>query len=188
MRPLIAEPSCSTHTLSNLLDILLRPYTNHAKSDLHDIMHYLTRLHENAPSFFRWPVTLLKVRATKAPTGFKQSFFGKLSISKYEVYVKRYYFSLQWKILRTDKRHCNGDRVCLRIRYFDHRLLRGNKLYLKTRNTFRKILRHILKSTKIDFWRIVLCFGTNLQMTCIIFIDFWNIYLKYQIYYGTQQD
>ena len=33
LRPIVAGPSCLTHRLSNLLDILLRPYTKHVKSN-----------------------------------------------------------------------------------------------------------------------------------------------------------
>ena len=29
IRPIVAGPSCLTHRLSNLLDIILRPFTNH---------------------------------------------------------------------------------------------------------------------------------------------------------------
>ena len=36
LRPIVAGPSCLTHRLSNLLDIILRPYTKHIKSNLRD--------------------------------------------------------------------------------------------------------------------------------------------------------
>ena len=36
LQPIIAGPACLTHRLSNLLDILLRPFTNHVKSQIRE--------------------------------------------------------------------------------------------------------------------------------------------------------
>ena len=47
LRPFIAGPSCLTHRLSNLLDILLRPYTEHVKSNLRDTTDFLNNLPDN---------------------------------------------------------------------------------------------------------------------------------------------
>ena len=44
LRPIVASPSCMTHRLSNLLDILLRPYTEHVKSNLRDTTDFLNNL------------------------------------------------------------------------------------------------------------------------------------------------
>ena len=44
LRPIVAGPSCLTHRLSNLLDILLRPFTKHVKSNLRDTTHFLNNL------------------------------------------------------------------------------------------------------------------------------------------------
>ena len=49
LRPIIAGPSCLTHRLSNLLDILLRPYTEHVKSNLRDTSVFLNNLPDNVP-------------------------------------------------------------------------------------------------------------------------------------------
>ena len=42
----VVGPSCLTHRLSNLLDILLRPYTKHVKSNLLDTTVFLNDLPE----------------------------------------------------------------------------------------------------------------------------------------------
>jgi len=44
MRPIIAGPSCPTHRLSNLVDILLKPLTNHVKSYVRDDFDFLNKL------------------------------------------------------------------------------------------------------------------------------------------------
>ena len=44
LRPIVAGASCMTHRLSNLLDILLRPYTEHVKSNLRDTTDFLNNL------------------------------------------------------------------------------------------------------------------------------------------------
>ena len=50
LRPFIAGPACLTHILSNLLNILLRPFTNHVKSHLrYTIMDFLTHLPKTVP-------------------------------------------------------------------------------------------------------------------------------------------
>ena len=49
LRPIVAGPSCLTHRLSNLIDILLRPYTNHVKSNLRDTTDFLNNLPERVP-------------------------------------------------------------------------------------------------------------------------------------------
>ena len=41
IRPIVAGPSCLTHRLSNLLDIILRPFTNHVQSNLRDTTDFL---------------------------------------------------------------------------------------------------------------------------------------------------
>ena len=49
LRPIVAGPSCLTHRLSNLLDILLRPYTEHVKSNLRDTTDFLNNLPDKVP-------------------------------------------------------------------------------------------------------------------------------------------
>ena len=44
LRPIVAGPSCLTHRLSNLLDILLRPFMKHVKSNLRDTTDFLNNL------------------------------------------------------------------------------------------------------------------------------------------------
>ena len=44
LRPIVAGPSCMTHKVSNLLDVLLRPYTEHVKSHLRDTIDFLNNL------------------------------------------------------------------------------------------------------------------------------------------------
>ena len=44
LRPIIAGPSCQTHRLSILLDILLRPLTKHVKSNIRDTTDFLNSL------------------------------------------------------------------------------------------------------------------------------------------------
>ena len=43
-RPIVAGPTCETHRLSNLLDILLQPYTKHIKSYIKDTKDFLQKL------------------------------------------------------------------------------------------------------------------------------------------------
>ena len=50
LRPIVAGPSCLTHRLSNLLDIILRPYTKHIKSNLRDTTDFLNNLPDKVPS------------------------------------------------------------------------------------------------------------------------------------------
>ena len=49
LRPIVAGPSCHTHRLSNLIDILLRPYTKHVTSYLRDITDFLNNLPNTIP-------------------------------------------------------------------------------------------------------------------------------------------
>lgn len=49
LRPIIAGPECLTHRLSNLIDILLRPFTKQVKSYLRDSMDFLNHLPERVP-------------------------------------------------------------------------------------------------------------------------------------------
>ena len=49
LRPIVAGPSCLTHRLINLIDILLRPYANHVKSNLRDTTDFLNNLPERVP-------------------------------------------------------------------------------------------------------------------------------------------
>ena len=46
LRSIVARPSCPSHRLSNLLDILLGPYTKHVKSNLRDTNDFLNNLPE----------------------------------------------------------------------------------------------------------------------------------------------
>ena len=46
-RPIVAGPACETHRLSNLLDILLQPYTKFIKSYIKDTKDFLQKLPEN---------------------------------------------------------------------------------------------------------------------------------------------
>ena len=46
-RPIVAGPVCETHRLSNLLDILLQPYTKYVKSYMKDTKDFLKKLPEN---------------------------------------------------------------------------------------------------------------------------------------------
>ena len=49
LRPIVAGPSCHTHRLSNLIDILLRPYTEHVTSYLRDTTDFLNNLPNTIP-------------------------------------------------------------------------------------------------------------------------------------------
>ena len=44
LRPIVAGPSCQTHRLSDILDILLKPYTKHVNSYLRDTITFLNSL------------------------------------------------------------------------------------------------------------------------------------------------
>ena len=46
-RPIVAGPVCETHHLSNLIDILLKPFVQHAKSYVNDDIDFLTHLPEH---------------------------------------------------------------------------------------------------------------------------------------------
>ena len=46
---IVADPSCHTHRLSNLIDILLRPYTKHVTSYLRDTTDFLNNLPISIP-------------------------------------------------------------------------------------------------------------------------------------------
>lgn len=50
LRPIVAGPSCHTHRLSNLIDILLRPYTKHIHSYLRDTTDFLNSLPMTVPT------------------------------------------------------------------------------------------------------------------------------------------
>ena len=50
LRPIVAGPSCLTHRLSNLLDIILRPFTNHVQSNLRDTTDFLNNLPNRVPA------------------------------------------------------------------------------------------------------------------------------------------
>ena len=43
-RPIVAGPTCEIHRLSNLIDILLQPYTKHIKSYIKDTTDFLSKL------------------------------------------------------------------------------------------------------------------------------------------------
>ena len=49
LRPIVAGPSCHTHRLSNLIDVLLRPYTEHVTSYLRDTTDFLNNLPDTIP-------------------------------------------------------------------------------------------------------------------------------------------
>ena len=49
LRPIVAGPSCQTHRFSNLIDILLRPFTKHVTSYLRDTTDFLNNIPENVP-------------------------------------------------------------------------------------------------------------------------------------------
>ena len=49
LRPTVAGPSCHTHRLSNLIDILLRSYTKHVTSYLRDTTDFLNNIPEIVP-------------------------------------------------------------------------------------------------------------------------------------------
>ena len=46
-RPIVAGPVCETHRLSNLVDILLQPYTKYIKSYIKDTKDFLQKIPEN---------------------------------------------------------------------------------------------------------------------------------------------
>lgn len=50
LRPIIAGPACQTHRLSNLMDILLKPYIKHVPSFLRDTNDFLSQLPEEIGS------------------------------------------------------------------------------------------------------------------------------------------
>ena len=43
-RPIVAGPTCETHRLSNLIDILLQPYTKLIKNYIKDTTDFLSKL------------------------------------------------------------------------------------------------------------------------------------------------
>ena len=45
-RPIVAGPTCETHRLSNLLDILLQPYTKYVNSYIKDTQDFLQKIPE----------------------------------------------------------------------------------------------------------------------------------------------
>ena len=47
MRPIVAGPVCPTHRLSNLIDVVLKPYLKHVKSYIRDSVDFLNHLPEN---------------------------------------------------------------------------------------------------------------------------------------------
>ena len=47
LRPIVDGPSCLTNRLSNLLDILLQPFTKHVKSNLRDTTDFLNEVQPN---------------------------------------------------------------------------------------------------------------------------------------------
>ena len=49
LRPIIAGPSCQTHRLSNLLDILLKPFTEFIPSYVRDDLDFLNHLPKHIP-------------------------------------------------------------------------------------------------------------------------------------------
>ncbi|MEW8547697.1 MAG: reverse transcriptase domain-containing protein, partial [Candidatus Thiodiazotropha sp.] len=49
LRPIVAGPACQTHRISNLLDILLKPFTKHVTSFLRDINDFLNSLPNRIP-------------------------------------------------------------------------------------------------------------------------------------------
>ena len=48
--PIIGELSCLTHRLSNLLHIIIRPFTNHLRSNLLDTTDFLNNLQKRVPA------------------------------------------------------------------------------------------------------------------------------------------
>ena len=44
LRPIVAGPSCQTHRLSDIIDILLKPYTKHVNCYLRDTINFLNTL------------------------------------------------------------------------------------------------------------------------------------------------
>ena len=54
MRPIVAGPSCPTHRLSNLIDILLKPFFKHVRSYIRDSVDFLNHLpkHVDQGSYF----------------------------------------------------------------------------------------------------------------------------------------
>ena len=49
LRPIVASPSCQTHGLSNLIDILLHPFTKHVTSYLRDTTDFLNTIPATVP-------------------------------------------------------------------------------------------------------------------------------------------
>ena len=47
MRPIVAGPSCPTHRLSNLIDMLLKPLLKHVRSYIRDSVDFLNHLPKN---------------------------------------------------------------------------------------------------------------------------------------------
>ena len=48
-RPIVAGPACETHRLSNLIDILLKPFIEKVKSYVRDDIDFLKYIPENIP-------------------------------------------------------------------------------------------------------------------------------------------
>ena len=49
VRPIVAGPTCETHRISTLLDILLKPYNTKVQSYVRDIVDFLNTIPENNP-------------------------------------------------------------------------------------------------------------------------------------------
>ena len=49
LRPIVAGPACETHRLSNLIDILLKPFLTKVRSYIRDTMDFLNNLPERTP-------------------------------------------------------------------------------------------------------------------------------------------
>jgi hypothetical protein len=67
-RPIVAGPSCPTHRLSNLLDILLKPFVHHVKSYVRDDIDFLTQIPQNigdTDSFVTFDITSLYSNISK---------------------------------------------------------------------------------------------------------------------------
>ena len=49
LRPIVAGPACQTHSLSDFIDIRLKPFTRHVKSVLRDTVDFLNSLLNTIP-------------------------------------------------------------------------------------------------------------------------------------------
>ena len=110
LRPIVAGLTCETHRLSNLIDILLQPYTKHIKSYIKDTTDFLSKLPTSTN-----PDTLLvsfgvvnlytnipmiwdrshRILVEKVSTGVASKDFGRMSARRNQIHFRKQLFLFQ---------------------------------------------------------------------------------------------